>query len=360
MCRLIPKLPTARWSSVCIFLALLIPASALSQPLRDPFGPFAVRDQFPIKLLFLSLLPQQAELIPDGEIRFSARFAHSNTYAVTRPIGDPRQSMDYYKAAPLSEYRLFADSETLRMVFDFAWRMDPKWELGMAIPLMVQSGGFLDETVEGFHEFFNMSNGGREETPRNGYGIYVVRNAHFWIAHDRAPPVRFGDVVFRLKRPLLSAGPSWPTISLATAVKLPTGQFKHLTGSGGTDVQFALLATQRLGNWFYLHYNLARTRLGDPDRNTGFPIRSSIISQMLAIEYTTSSKLSIITQILSNTSPFPEGRLGPLDRTAYEINAGIKYALRPDTRFEIGIIENLSQYQNTPDVALQVGLELVR
>ena len=352
---LIPKRP-----SVCIFLTLLIPASALSQPVRDPFGPFPVRDQFPIKLLFLSLLPQQAELIPDGEIRLSTRFAYSNTYAVTRPIGDPRQPMDYYQAAPLGEYRLFADSETLRLVFDFAWCIEPRWELGMAIPLMVQSGGFLDGTVERFHGFFNLSNGGREETPRNDYGIYVVRNAHFWIAHDRAPHVRFGDVVFRLKRLILSAGPPWPTISLTTAVKLSTGQFKHLTGSGGTDVQLALLASQRLGNRFYLHYNLARTRLGDPDHNAGFPIRSSIISQMLAIEYMTSSKLSIITQILSNTSPFPEGQLGPLDRTAYEINAGIIYALRPDTRFQIGIVENMTQYQNTPDVALHVGLELVR
>ncbi|SVC41899.1 uncharacterized protein METZ01_LOCUS294753, partial [marine metagenome] len=277
MCRFFPHLLIPKWPSVCIFLALLIPASALSQPLRDTLGPFAVRDQFPIKLLFLSLLPQQAELIPDGKIRFSTRFAYSNTYAVTRPIGDPRQSGDYYQAAPMSEYRLFADSETLRIVFDFAWRINHQWELGMAVPLMVQSGGFLDGTVERFHGFFNLSNGGREETPRNGYGIYVVRDAHFWIAHDRAPHVRFGDVVFRLKRPLLSAGPPWPTISLATAVKLPTGQFKHLTGSGGTDVQLALLASQRLGNRFYLHYNLARTRLGDPDRNTGFPIRSSII-----------------------------------------------------------------------------------
>ena len=358
MCRLFLRLLASKRISVCVILTVLIPISALAQ--RDPFGPFAVRDQFPIKLLFLSLRPEQAELIPDGEMRFSARFAYSNTYAVTRPIGDPQQPADYYQAAPLSEYRLFVDTETLRMVFDLAWRIDARWEIGVEAPLIVQSGGFLDSTVEGFHGLFNLSNGGRKETSRNAYGVFVVRDAQFWIVHSRAPPVRFGDVVFRLKSPLLSAGPPWPTISLLTAVKLPTGRFGQLTGSGGTDLQIALLLSQRLGNKFLLHYNLAHTKLGDPDRNTGFPVRSAIISQMLAIEYMTTSKLSVVTQILANTSLFPKGQLGPLDRTAYEINAGIKYALTPEMKLEIGIIENMSQYQNTPDVALHVGVELAR
>lgn len=341
---------------LAIHLPILVPLSVSAQ--RAPFGPFAVRDQFPVKLIFLSLRPDAAPLYPDGSLRLSTQFAYSNTYAVTSPVGDPTQATTYYQASPLSEYRLFVDSETLRVTFDLGWRIDDRWQIGIEVPLMVQMGGFLDATVEGFHGLFNLSNGGRENSPRNDYGVYVARNARFWISEQRPPPVRIGDTVVRLKSPILADGGRLPSVSVLTAVKFPTGRFDHLSGSGGLDLQLALLVSQRVGATVALHYNLARTKLGTPDQHVGFPIKSAIISQMFAFEYITSDRLSIIGQILGNTSPFPKGKLGPLDRSAYEINVGIKYVMREDLRLEAGLIENVSQFQNTPDVGLHARLEL--
>jgi hypothetical protein len=77
---------------------------------------------------------------------------------------------------------------------------------------------------------------------------------------------------------------------------------------------------------------------------------------MLALEYLTTNKLSVLLQTLANTSPFPDSVLGPLDRTAYEIHGGIKYAISPTALFEVSITENLSQYQNTPDIGLHMGV----
>ncbi|MBT5872070.1 MAG: DUF3187 family protein [Candidatus Latescibacteria bacterium] len=341
---------------LAILLPILVPLSVSAQ--REPFGPFAVRDQFPVKLLFLSLRPDAAPLLPDGSLRLSTQFAYSNTYAVTSPVGDPTRAATYYQAAPLTEYRLSVDTETLRITFDLGWRIDDRWQIGLEFPLMVQMGGFLDSTIEGFHGLFNLSNGGRENTPRNDYGVYVARNARFWISEQQPPPVRIGDTVVRLKSPIVEAGGRFPSVSVLTAVKLPTGSFDHLSGSGSLDLQLALLVSQRIGASVVLHYNLARTKLGTPDQHVGFPVKSAIISQMFAFEYIASDRLSVIGQILGNTSPFPKGMLGPLDRTAYEINAGIKYVMKEDLRLEVGLIENVSQFQNTPDVGVHARLEL--
>jgi hypothetical protein len=187
----------------------------------------------------------------------------------------------------------------------------------------------------------------------------VVRSGQFWIARPQAPAGGLGDLVLSLKSPLLLQRGRWPGISWQGTIKLPTGRFEHLTGSGGTDAQIALFISQPVGQRFAVHYNAAYTAIGQPARHIGFPVRAAI-SHLLAIEYLATRRVSVITQALANTSLFPSSRLGPLDRTAYELNAGISYALSRSSRFEIGFIENLSQYQNTPDIALHCGISVTR
>ncbi|MBI4552040.1 MAG: DUF3187 family protein, partial [Candidatus Latescibacteria bacterium] len=321
---------------------LLHPLPAVAQ--RVPFGPFETRDEFPVKLLFLSLRPDRAGLRPPGTLRLAGRFAYANTYAVTRPVGNPTVPLDYYQAAPLSEYRLFVDAEVLRASFDIDWSPSARWQLGAEVPFLIQGGGYLDRTVEGFHHLFRLSNGGREQTPRNAYGVFVVRSGRFWIAHDQPPAAGLGDVVLRVKTAVITPHGRRPALSWLGALKLPTGQFDRLTGSGGTDAQVALLLTQPIGASFILHYNVGYTHIGRPARSAGFPVRS-ITSHLLAAEYLATRRLSVILQALANTSLFPAGRLGPLDRTAYELHAGVKYALTPSILLDIGLMENLSQYQ---------------
>jgi hypothetical protein len=346
--------PTTLNACCCLLTVFcLLPSDTFAQP--TSLGPFALRDQFPVKLLFLSLRPESGALLPSGARQWGFGFAYANTYAVTRPIGNPKVAGDYYQAAPLDEYRLFVDAEVLRLTLDLDWRIAHRLQVGATLPLISQSGGFLDSTVEGFHSLFNLTNGGREETPQNAYGVFVARNAQFWINREKAAAFQPGDVVLRVKSPILEGGHNRPAIAGFAAVKLPSGRFESLTGSGGIDLQVALMATRPIGQRFAVHYNIAYTHLGKPSRHIGFTTRA-ITSQMLAFEYLATSKLSVLLQTLGNTSLFPDSPLGPLDRTAYEIHGGIKYPISPTTLFEVSITENLSQYQNTPDIGLHIGM----
>ena len=339
-----------RRAAACSLLFLALPV--FSQSPRT--GPFMQRDQFPVRMLFLGLRPEAGDLLPWRSVRWAVRADYANTYASTFPVGDTLIADDYYRAAPADEYRLFVDTETLRVSVDLDWRVASRLQVGATMPFLKHGGGFLDGVVEGFHGLFNLSNGGREWAPQDDYGVFVVRNRRFWIRSVESAGFRPGDLVLRLKTPLNQDGGEL-ILSLAGAVKLSTGDLETLTGSGGTDFQAALFATWRPERHLVFHGNLAHSRLGRPSNGEGFPLRS-VTTLLLAFEYRTTGRLAALLQTQVNIGPFPGSRLGPLNRTAIETTAGVRYAMSEALSLDIGLTENLSQYQNTPDVGLHAGI----
>ena len=349
--RLLGTARVLRRAVACGLLTIAFPVFSQS----PATGPFMQRDQFPVRMLFLGLRPDAGDLLPRRSARWAVRFDYANTYASTLPVGDTLIADDYYRAAPSNEYRLFVDSETLRVSVDLDWRIASRVQIGATVPFLKHGGGFLDGAVEGFHRMFNLSNGGREWTPRNDYGVFVVRDRRFWIRSVESADFRPGDLVLRMKTPLYRDGGEL-TLSLAGAVKLPTGNLETLTGSGGLDIQASLFATWRPEKDMIFHANLAHSRLGKPTLGEGFPLRS-ISTLLLAFEYRTTGRLAALVQTLVNIGPFPSSKLGPLNRTAIEATAGVRYALSESVSLDMGLTENLSQYQNTPDVGLHAGIQ---
>ena len=139
-------------------------------------------------------------------------------------------------------------------------------------------------------------------------------------------------------------------------MKHPEEKTRDVTGSGGLDIQASLFATWRPEKDIIFHANLAHSRLGKPTLGEGFPLRS-ISTLLLAFEYRTSGRLAALVQTLVNFGPFPSSKLGPLNRTAIEATAGVRYALSESLSLDLGLTENLSQYQNTPDVGLHAGIQ---
>ncbi|MDE2728777.1 MAG: DUF3187 family protein [Gemmatimonadota bacterium] len=354
------RVPTAvrilRRAVSCGLLMFVIPAyPAFSQ--SPATGPFMQRDQFPVRMLFLGLRPETGDLLPRRSIQWAVQFDYANTYASTLPVGDTLIADDYYRAAPPDEYRLFVDTESLRLSVDLDWRIASRLQFGMTLPFLKHGGGFLDGVVEGFHGAFNLSNGGREWAPRNDYGVFVVRDRRFWIRSVESAGFRPGDLVVRMKTPL-NRGGGRVVMAIAGALKLPTGSLETLTGSGGWDFQAAFFATwrpDRPKRDMIFHANLAHSRLGRPTHGEGFPLRS-ITTLVLAFEYRTTGRLAALLQTQVNIGPFPSSRLGPLNRTAIEATAGARYALSESLSLDAGLTENLSQYQNTPDVGMHVGI----
>ena len=129
-----------RRAVACSLLTIAFPVFSQS----PATGPFMQRDQFPVRMLFLGLRPDAGDLLPLRSARWAVRFDYANTYASTLPVGDTLIADDYYRAAPANEYRLFVDSETLRVSVDLDWRIASRVQIGATMPFLKHGGGFLD------------------------------------------------------------------------------------------------------------------------------------------------------------------------------------------------------------------------
>ena len=137
------------------------------------------------------------------------------------------------------------ESATLRLSYDDA--LTSTWRYRFTLPVIRDSGGFLDSTIDAWHRWFGFSRGYRPDYPKNqlvyfysGSGLVDARNPHTGV----------GD---------LSAEAGWyaadsvaRTVSFWGGVKAPTGSVANLTSDGAWDV----------AAWGHVAYRWSRWQLG--------------------------------------------------------------------------------------------------
>lgn len=134
------------------------------------------------------------------------------------------------------------DGETHRL--SLAWRrgLGNGTEWGFELPYLTHNGGFLDSTIERWHETFGLPNGGRDNSPRNRIDYRYTRNGVDLIHVDH-PVSGMGDLRLSAAKQLAVPESSGGGImALRASLKLPTGNDTELLGSGSTDLALWLSA----------------------------------------------------------------------------------------------------------------------
>lgn len=128
---------------------------------------------------------------------------------------------------------LIIDTEIRTLSVALRHRIGERFEVGLDVPYVSFSGGFLDNVVYEFHETFGFSNSLREG-PRDQFRLYVEKDGE--ILYDATETSSgIGDVQ-------LSGAMRLGRATLRASVKLPTGDADKLTGSGATDVAAGIYA----------------------------------------------------------------------------------------------------------------------
>jgi len=126
----------------------------------------------------------------------------------------------------------FFDGETTYYTYGFRQAVADKFEWGFEIPWVEQRGGYLDHSIQDFHDFFGFPNNGRREADLNQIDYFVSDKNKVYVdfqnSHDGIGDVRVTAGVQLLRTPERS-------LALRALVKLPTGDIDTLTGSNGTD-----------------------------------------------------------------------------------------------------------------------------
>jgi len=150
---------------------------------------------------------------------------------------------------------------------------------------------------------------------------------------------------------LIDKSVEWPAIAIVFNTSIETlsdGMIEK--GSVDYGLQFSLAQKQRSG---YLYSNISYTKFGSDSALRIIPISENQISGMLGYEFTVAANQAFIMQYL-----FSEGvikNLGALDKVSHEIHFGYKWRTQKNI-IEIGLVENIVNFDNGPDVAFTFGV----
>ena len=251
------------------------------------------------------------------------------------------------------------DGETYFLTFSLRRRVRPGLELGIDLPLVRHTDGFLDNAIEGWHDTFGMSNTKRRG-PSNQLDFFYASagNTLYDIDSSTFGP---GDIQLTAAMPLRQADEADDfAVAIRSSVKLPTGDEDDLHGSGAADFSVGLYAsdTKSLFNRdLFLSGFFGVLLLGDGDvipdlQRTAVPFAGG------AGVWQATENLSVTTQLYGQGSYFDSG-LKEVGGDSIQFAVGGNYRLpRRGLLLSFAIVEDVVANATT-DFALHLSVRNV-
>ena len=116
------------------------------------------------------------------------------------------------------------------------------FELGLDLPVVRATGGFMDRPLAWYHRAFGFGDYGRKNRPRNDF-LYDIRKDGMPLIEGDNDRTGFGDTRVTVKRKIVEGSTA---LSVLADVELPTGNARVGYGNGSVDAGIALLLDQDL------------------------------------------------------------------------------------------------------------------
>ena len=336
--------------------------AAAAEKESDFFGLLRARDITPFGFLRLDMRPTHALAIPDVGWGVEMELAYQNTWALSpeverylgtlegrREIGP--DELAAIRALPGENY--LADFELGLLDVNFQYKFSSHWAAYLVLSAVHYSGGFLDSTIESFHDTFGFSDYGRPAVVRDGTS-YILDLKNSQVALFEAPTSGgLLDPTIGLRYSGLNFGKDWQVI-VEAATKVPVQGRRDLLSTGRTDygVQMTL---QKFGNnhaWYIA--GSAVYYAGSPNLAPNDP--GIIPTLLLGYERRFTPNTHVILQAYASPSVYShsETDLDDLLATKYQASLGIYYRIGYGL-LSFAITENLQNLNNTPDIGFQLG-----
>ena len=334
MVKKIPLIAVAVW---CL-LKLALPGGAAASEM----APFASANQSPLINIFGLPGVGNYFLLQPGQTELGLNTVLSSNYSKN---DSSRESV-------------ILDGETTRFTLLFRRGLSRRFEVGLKIPYVSQSGGFLDSTIEGYHSIFGFPQGGRDQAPRNRLLYYYRRDGVDRLRFDTSGS-GVGDLALTGAWQLYQSGSDEKeALVLNASLKLPTGDSDQFRGSGSTDIALWLNGGAEgkfaYGKWTTygaagLLYLTEGKVLPDQQKNwAGFG--------SLGLGWQTPLPwLGLKVQADAHTPFFRDSDLKEISANSVQLIAGGTLYLSEKTSLDIGVGEDLA-VGTAPDVSFYLTL----
>ena len=244
----------------------------------------------------------------------------------------------------------FIDGQTLRLAAGLRYQPADRWQLTLEIPWISHTSGFLDPTIEEWHNLTGLTNGERDLQGRDRLRVaYAGASSSFELADsgDGIGDIRVG-AVYALRRG------GQRQAAVRTTMELPTGNAARLTGNGATDVAIDLLVSGR-ATWhdrrLEWHTQAGVLFPGDGDLLPALQ-RDAVAFGGFALDWQWLPRINLFVQTAVSGAPW-DSDVNELGAYAVELTAGLSWPARRG-HWHAAFSEDL-RIDRSPDFVLRLG-----
>jgi len=292
-------------------------------------GPLNIRSMAPGQALRLAPLPRSPYGLPAGENELQLHIAAASIYL---------SSPDIY----LVDFNFTDTRIAINHGFDNGWSAELSFNDRRIQNL------YLDEIVVAFHDALGIEQNGRDENINQTRINIPQYSANFGSELEGAFSQTLG---LSIQKILIDKTIEWPALALIFNSSIETLS-NGMIEKGSVDYGLQLTLAQKKSSG-YLFANMSYTRFGSDKTLNVIPLAEDQFSGMLGYEFYVDTNEAFIVQYL-----FSEGvivDLGALEDISHEIHLGYKWRTKQNI-FEVGLVENIVNFDNGPDVAFTFGI----
>lgn len=286
-----------------------------------------MRNQFPV---FLPLAPPFFERAAAGDSA-AVSLTHSSVYVM--------QHSDLWT--------INMDLELTELAVRFKKRIGDRSEIGLDVPFLRPTEGFLDRPLADLHDTLGTKDYGRYERPYNTF-LYEVLYQGRPVILPVSDKAGMGDVRLTFKREVIDG---LPLVSVMGSAELPIGDAKRGYGNGSYDGSLAVLVDFDLGKTYRGYGNAGAVFPGALKGYETVPMRTFYYGGF-GIEAAWWDHFSVIVQTLVQTSPYPRTGIRQIDWPGILLTFGGRYAYGTGS-FEFSLTED-PDTAGAPDFILNV------
>lgn len=252
--------------------------------------------------------------------------------------------------------RVYLDGETHRLTLAWTQGLAGGIEWGFELPYLTHGGGFLDNTIERWHDALGLPQGGRTDVSRNLIEFRYTRNGMDLINVDR-PVSGWGDIrLLAAKQIELNEEFGLKSLALRASLKLPTGQSSELRGSGSTDLALWVSAETTFLQEDWSLYGGGGILLMSEGKVLPQQQRQAVSFGTLGMSKKFGS-FAVIGQLDAHSPFYQATLLRPLGKYSVQGLLGVIWEVVPRRFLEFSASEDLVA-NTSPDVAFNLSLTM--
>jgi hypothetical protein len=317
--------------------SILVTASTALPAWSLEITPFQIRNFSPTALVHGLSIAETSRLLPAGATSLNTSFDMANNASVSTRTKEG----------------ILLDGESYIATLGLRYGLSDTLQLGVDLPWVWHSEGFMDSFISDWHDFFGLPNGDRDDLQDDQLNYLYSRDGkeHLGLQDETNS---FGDLRLQLAWQIKTTEQS--AYTLRTQIKAPTGDADKLTGSEAWDLSLALSAQREfpLGKGQGAFWGgLGVSWLGDgevlEDQVEDYAANAWIGAGWSPLDW-----LALKLQLDGHTALY-DSNLTELGDPALMLTVGGALALGEKTLLDIGVGEDLN-VNASPDVTVHLRL----